>query len=70
MPSPCLLIGANGQLGSQLLKDLPGHVIGITRADLDLATTDRSSIGAGLGKLLERHQPQLIVNAAAYTAVD
>ncbi|MBF2051095.1 MAG: dTDP-4-dehydrorhamnose reductase [Leptolyngbya sp. IPPAS B-1204] len=61
-----LLIGQDGQVGQELLKTLAplGDVIGVGRQQLDLAQPDQIS------QLLEATQPQLIVNAAAYTAVD
>jgi len=65
-----LVIGAQGQLGRQLINDLPIAAIGITRADLDLGLNDRSEIKDKLNALLDKYQPDLIFNAAAYTAVD
>jgi len=61
-----LLTGVNGQLGSELLSKLSplGLVIATSRQELDLA--DPAAVLAQL----DRHRPQLIVNAAAYTAVD
>jgi dTDP-4-dehydrorhamnose reductase len=61
-----LLIGKNGQLGAELEKSLVriGELQAIGRKDCDLSKPQevRSTI---------RHcKPQLIVNAAAYTAVD
>ncbi len=64
-----LLIGSKGQLGSQLLEDLPGDVVGITREQLDLAGS-RCVIEQVLGELLDRYQPDIVINTAAYTAVD
>lgn len=64
-----LLIGATGQLGRQLLSDLSGDVLGLGRDQLDLST-ERKLIISQLGQLLDRYQPDLIINAAAYTAVD
>ena len=61
-----LLLGAQGQLGHALAQALPvlGSVVACARAQADL------SQAPALQALLDRHQPQLIVNAAAYTAVD
>jgi dTDP-4-dehydrorhamnose reductase len=59
-----LVIGAGGQVGTALTA-LPGTV-GLTRADVDLATTTESAIAA----LIDAHHPDVVVNAAAYTAVD
>lgn len=64
--SRILLIGATGQLGQELQRTLPalGEVIGVGRKTLDLA--DASCIR----QVIEEAKPNLIVNAAAYTAVD
>jgi dTDP-4-dehydrorhamnose reductase len=61
-----LVTGANGQLGYELARLLPEHgeVIALGRDRLDLADVD--AVRATVRKL----RPQLIVNAAAYTAVD
>lgn len=61
-----LIIGKNGQVGSALLGALLplGHVTALGRAELDLTNPDaiRATIRAA--------KPGIIVNAAAYTAVD
>ena len=61
-----LVTGANGQLGYELAQLLPayGDVAALDRSRLDLANVD--AIRATVRAL----RPQLIVNAAAYTAVD
>jgi dTDP-4-dehydrorhamnose reductase len=61
-----LLIGVNGQVGYELQRSLAclGSVISTDRKQLDL--TDNDAIRA---KIIEI-SPDLIVNAAAYTAVD
>ncbi|MBD3883596.1 dTDP-4-dehydrorhamnose reductase [Phormidium tenue FACHB-886] len=61
-----LLIGAAGQVGQELQKTLPlvGEVISVARDALDLTQSDR------IRQLIQDAQPDLIVNAAAYTAVD
>jgi dTDP-4-dehydrorhamnose reductase len=61
-----LLTGATGQIGYELAQLLPrfGELTALDRANLDLADVD--AIRATVRAL----QPQLIVNAAAYTAVD
>jgi len=61
-----LITGASGQLGYELARLLPAHgeVTALDRARLDLADVD--AIRATVGAI----RPQLIVNAAAYTAVD
>jgi len=64
-----LLLGARGQLGralfSALCRDYPHwQVTPLGRAECDI-TDPGALIGA-----LERHQPDVILNGAAYTAVD
>ena len=61
-----LIIGAAGQLGSTLMTRLAslGTVIGTDRAALDLREL------GNIPTALSRMQPELILNAAAYTSVD
>lgn len=60
------LFGKNGQLGFELRRTLAvlGEVVACGRADVDLGQP------ASISAWLDQVQPQLIVNAAAYTAVD
>ena len=64
--SRILLVGVTGQLGQELQRTLSplGEVIGVGRKTMDLA--DASSIR----EVIREAKPNLIVNAAAYTAVD
>lgn len=61
-----LLLGANGQLGQELSRTLHilGEVWSCGRAEVNL--TDSAAILAAI----DSFQPDVIVNAAAYTAVD
>ena len=61
-----LLTGAAGQLGFELARLLTAHgeVEALDRAALDLA--DAHAVSAAV----RRVRPQIIVNAAGYTAVD
>jgi dTDP-4-dehydrorhamnose reductase len=61
-----LLTGKNGQLGTVLQKVLSqvGDVIAVGRQQLDLASP------GDIRRVVREIQPRLIVNAAAYTAVD
>jgi dTDP-4-dehydrorhamnose reductase len=61
-----LLTGKNGQVGWELQRTLAtlGNVIALDRQGLDMANPD------SIRRALREHQPQIIVNAAAYTAVD
>lgn len=70
-----VLLGKNGQVGKELVRALgepvPGHqdadspeVIALGRDQADL--NDQESVA----NALEQHAPDIIINAAAYTAVD
>jgi dTDP-4-dehydrorhamnose reductase len=73
-----LLLGANGQLGQTFLSDgglaARGDLIAASRNG-DLVAGGRGVVGdlsdlAALATLLDAERPDIIVNAAAYTAVD
>jgi dTDP-4-dehydrorhamnose reductase len=61
-----LLLGKDGQVGRQLSHALPSGepCVCLGRNELDLGNLD------ALEGALRQHKPQVIVNAAAYTAVD
>jgi len=61
-----LLLGRDGQVGWELQRSLAplGVVIALSRAEADLEKTET------LGDIIRKNAPDLIVNAAAYTAVD
>lgn len=60
-----LVVGSWGQLGSELLAALADQdVVGIDRADVDI--TDPAAVDAAFAMI----RPTIVVNAAAYTAVD
>lgn len=61
-----LLTGANGQVGWELKRSLAalGEVIATDRTQLDLSDTGQ------IRTIIRETRPGLIVNAAAYTAVD
>lgn len=61
-----LLFGANGQVGSRLKALLGEGCIALTRAECDLAKVNEKQARA----LIEAHEPDVILNAAAYTQVD
>ena len=60
-----LITGINGQVGSALMQELTEHeLIGLTRQDCDLTNPDQ------IKQAIDQHQPDLIINPAAYTKVD
>lgn len=63
-----LITGANGQVGravtSKLSMDSAYQVIATDRSDIDMTNVDH------LFDLLDQYDPDIIVNCAAYTAVD
>jgi dTDP-4-dehydrorhamnose reductase len=64
---PILVFGRDGQVGKALqicLKDLKDSVVFLGRSECDLSSE------SSITKVLNRYQPQVIINAAAYTAVD
>lgn len=61
-----LLLGVNGQVGHEVHRYLStlGECLAPARNELDLSKQD------AVVRYLDEHKPELIVNAAAYTAVD
>jgi dTDP-4-dehydrorhamnose reductase len=60
-----LVTGTNGQVGHALMRELTEHdLIGLNRQDCDLTNLDQ------IRKVIDQHQPDLIINPAAYTKVD
>ncbi|MDR9404052.1 MAG: dTDP-4-dehydrorhamnose reductase [Halothece sp. Uz-M2-17] len=61
-----LLTGKNGQVGQELelLLTQVGEVIALGKEELDLSNEEQ------IRNSIHHHQPDLIVNAGAYTAVD
>jgi dTDP-4-dehydrorhamnose reductase len=64
--TPILLFGCDGQVGWQLQRSLSplGTVTAVDRAQCDLANPD------AIRSVIQGVKPRIIVNAAAYTAVD
>jgi dTDP-4-dehydrorhamnose reductase len=59
------ITGVNGQVGHALMRELTEHeLIGLTRQDCDLTNLDQ------IKQVIDQHQPELIINPAAYTKVD
>jgi dTDP-4-dehydrorhamnose reductase len=64
---PTLLVtGSNGQVGFELRRSLAplGHVVALDRAACDLSNP------VALRQVMRQYRPDVIVNPAAYTAVD
>ena len=61
-----LVTGKSGQVGYELMRSLQplGEVIGVDRGEMDLSDLDQ------VRDVIRRIQPGLIINPAAYTAVD
>ena len=66
VPQTILLTGAQGQVGFELVRSLQGlgRVIALDRNKLDLADLNE------VRRVVREVKPAMIVNAAAYTAVD
>ena len=64
--SSILLTGVNGQLGRELQRALAplGNVVALNRAQLDLSQPEM------IRRVVREYRPAIIVNPAAYTAVD
>lgn len=65
-----VITGANGQLGHALAMQLPsvGEVKALTRAEADFSNP--AALRVSLQSLGESFKPTVVINAAAYTAVD
>lgn len=62
-----LIAGANGQVGHSLcqrLKKYPWEVIALTRNEFDITNVEI------VNRTVEQYRPNIIINCAAYTAVD
>jgi dTDP-4-dehydrorhamnose reductase len=60
-----LITGAGGQVGQELANAAtPCEIIALTRSELDI--THQISVS----EAVHAHQPDIVINAAAYTAVD
>ena len=62
-----LIVGANGMLGHDLMEVVAQsghHVVGMDLPDMDITSAE------SVGRALDATVPDVVVNAAAYTAVD
>ncbi len=63
----CLLFGGDGQLGRALAKAVAPagwRIVSLGRAAADITDADQ------IARAIDAHEPAVVVNAAAYTAVD
>lgn len=58
------VVGAGGQLGTALTRQLGGQGIPLSRTDLDITDED------AVNRILDRLRPDVVINCAAWTAVD
>ena len=82
MPAPVLVVGRQGQVASALQRMAPQllerPLVVVGRPELDLVQAgpiegdqpDGAMFLQQWAEVLERHHPALVINAAAYTAVD
>lgn len=61
-----LVTGSEGQIGRALLASVPGETEVIACPHRDLEISDERAVR----KCIDRHAPDVVINAAAYTAVD
>ncbi|MDP2105655.1 MAG: dTDP-4-dehydrorhamnose reductase, partial [Desulfobulbaceae bacterium] len=66
LPKKIMLTGAGGQLGWELQRTMPPGVLLTPLSSADLDITDSRKVAAAIATLA----PDVIINAAAYTAVD
>jgi dTDP-4-dehydrorhamnose reductase len=61
-----LIVGAAGQLGRALLRNIPAsvEVAALDRTQLDITRED------AVAEAIRSHQPNVVINASAHTAVD
>lgn len=70
VPLRALITGCQGQVGHALVRHLPESAAAVTfdRQSLDLSDLDH--LADHLHTAIETHRPTVLINAAAYTAVD
>jgi dTDP-4-dehydrorhamnose reductase len=59
-----VILGSSGQLGQDLMRTLGDEAVGLTHADVDV--TD----GIGVSRIVREHQPDWVINTAAFHRVD
>ena len=61
-----LVIGAHGQLGRHIVRSLGVQAIPVTRSEMDVRS---DTLHEDFARMLAIHQPECVVNAAAFTDV-
>ena len=61
-----LVTGKNGQLGSELQKNCPNNIELVCFGSKELNISNAEQVN----EVLISHSPDIVINAAAYTAVD
>ena len=61
-----LVTGVSGQVGSSLVVSVPPDITLLTTSHKDLDIADGDAVHA----YVQKHRPEVIINAAAHTAVD
>ena len=61
-----LVTGANGQVGWEVVRQGAAdyQIVALTRQELDITSAE------SVTRVIDEHQPAVVINAAAYTAVD
>ena len=59
-----LILGSSGQLGQDLMRTLGEEAVGLTHTDVDV--TD----GVSVSRIVREHQPDWVINTAAFHRVD
>ena len=60
-----LVIGSNGQLGSDLCREIePSELVALTHSEIEVTNTD------SVQKALQEHRPEVVINTAAFVRVD
>ena len=60
-----LVIGANGQLGSDLCKEIePSELVALTHSEIEVTSMD------SVWRAFKKYQPETVINTAAFVRVD
>lgn len=60
-----LVIGSNGQLGSDLCREIePSKLVALAHSEIEITSMD------SVMQALQKHRPEVVINTAAYVRVD